>query len=66
MTDATWTNIINGIVTVLLAYIAFRQAQLKAQVQDAAIKSDERTTKLDNIADKVSEIHDSIPMNFKP
>lgn len=66
MTDATWTNLINGVVTVLLAYIAFRQSQLKSQVKDVAAKADERSGKLDEVIIKCDEIHQSIPPNFKP
>jgi len=66
MTDATWTNLINGFVTVLLAYIAFRQAQLKSQVKEVAAKADERSGKLDEVITKCDEIHQSIPPNVKP
>ena len=80
MTDATWTNLINAVVTVLLAYIAYRQQQLKTQCKDvadavsevkdkaivAAIKSEQRTDKLDVLTTKIEEIHNSIPPNFKP
>lgn len=66
MTDATWANIIQGIVTIILAWIAYQNAKLKTQVTEVSDKAEVRATKLDAVAEKVDEIHNSIPPNFKP
>jgi len=70
MTDVSWPSLINTFINtvgmVLMAYIAFRQAQLKTQVKDIDTKADERSGKLDEVVTKVDEIHNSIPANFKP
>lgn len=66
MTDATWTNIINGLVTVALAFIAYLQLKLKSQADKAAVKSEARSDKLNEISTKVGELQDSIPSNFRP
>ena len=77
MTDATWTNLINAVVTIILALIAYQQARLKNQIttqatevkdklDTASVKSDERTAKIVDIATKVEDIHNSIPPDFKP
>lgn len=73
MTDATWTNIVNAVVTCVLAWIAYQNAKLKSQVTEVKTqvaevndKAEVRAVKLDAVAEKVDEIHNSIPPNFKP
>lgn len=70
LTDATWTNIINAIVTCVLAWIAYKQSQLKGQVtevqnqvQKVEDKAAVREVKLDDVAKQVEAVHTAVAAN---
>ena len=73
ISDSVWNTLITTSGAAFMAYIALRtemirhtQCKVRTEVKEAAVKSEERAAKLDDVASRVEELQQSIPLNWKP